>query len=60
MQLTGDKMNKDLKKAIKKAGTQSELARQLGLHRQFINQMTKDIRPIPKEVMFKIWDFING
>lgn len=52
-------MNKELKKAIKRAGTQAQLARDLGLHRQFINQMTKDIRPIPKEVLNKLLDFNN-
>ena len=52
-------MNKKLlKQAIKKAGSQAELARQLGCTRQNINNLVRGI-PIGADFKLKLNDYIN-
>jgi DNA-binding transcriptional regulator YdaS (Cro superfamily) len=49
---------KTLLKAIKRAGTQSALAVELGISRQFINQLVKGKRPIPKHILTKLTELV--
>lgn len=48
-------MNKRLlNRALKKYKSQSSVARELGVSRQFIHQLVKGIRPIPNDIADKI------
>jgi DNA-binding transcriptional regulator YdaS (Cro superfamily) len=49
---------KTLLKAIKRAGSQSALAAELGFSRQFINQLVKGERPIPAHILIKLTELI--